>query len=64
MKSFYVSEGVLEMRLVESLQMAKSLREGADYENTFDKDSAEARAEAQDPYRLIGGTVSRTARVY
>ena len=35
MKAFYVSEGILEMRLVESLQMAKTLREGADYENTL-----------------------------
>ncbi|MBF0483114.1 MAG: HEPN domain-containing protein [Candidatus Omnitrophica bacterium] len=42
MKAFYVSEGILEMSLVESLQMAKSLREGADYDNTFDSDSAEA----------------------
>lgn len=40
MKSFYVGEGTLEMRLVEALQMAKALREGADYENTFDADSA------------------------
>lgn len=42
MKVFYVSEGVLEMRLVESLQMAKAMREGADYENTFDPKSATA----------------------
>ena len=40
MKEFYVSEGKMEMRLAESLQMAKALRESADYENTFDKDSA------------------------
>ncbi len=40
MKEFYVSEGKLEMRLAESLQMAKALRESADYENTFDEDSA------------------------
>ena len=40
MKVFYVSEGKLQMRLAESLQMAKSLREGADYDNTFDKNSA------------------------
>jgi uncharacterized protein (UPF0332 family) len=49
MKSFYVSKGVLEMRLVESLQMAKALREGADYENTFDAESAKALvAQAQE----------------
>jgi uncharacterized protein (UPF0332 family) len=40
MKEFYVSEGKLEMRLAESLQMAKALRESADYDNVFDKDSA------------------------
>lgn len=40
MKAFYVSEGILEIRLVESLQMAKAMREGADYENTFDPKSA------------------------
>ena len=40
MKSFYVSEGKMEMRLAESLQMARSLRESADYDNVFDKNSA------------------------
>ena len=45
MKAFYVSEGILEIRLVESLQMAKALREGADYENTFDPKSAKALIE-------------------
>ncbi len=57
MKSFYVSEGVLEMRLVESLQMAKSLREGADYENTFDKDSAESMVEQAAEFVKIAGEV-------
>ena len=28
------------MRLAESLQMARSLRESADYDNVFDKNSA------------------------
>lgn len=40
MKEFYVSEGKMEMRLAESLQMAKALRESADYDNIFDKNSA------------------------
>jgi uncharacterized protein (UPF0332 family) len=40
MKAFYVSEGKMEMRLAESLQMAKSLRESADYDNVFDKNSS------------------------
>lgn len=42
MKAFYVSAGVLEIRLVESFQMAKVLREGADYDNTFDPESAKS----------------------
>ena len=33
-------EGKLEMRLAESLQMAKALRDSADYDNIFDKDSS------------------------
>lgn len=44
-KIFYVSEGVLEKRLVESLQAAKAMREDADYENTFDAKSAKALVE-------------------
>ncbi len=40
MKSFYVSQGKLEMRLAESLQTARALRESADYDNVFDKNSA------------------------
>lgn len=45
MKVFYVGEGILEMRLVESFQAAKAMREGADYENTFDGESAKALIE-------------------
>ena len=45
LKAFYVREAVLEMRLVESLQAAKAMREGADYENTFDAKSAKALVE-------------------
>ena len=40
MKAFYVSEGKMEMRLAESLQTARALRESADYDNAFDKNSA------------------------
>ena len=45
MKALYVSKNLLEMRLVESFQMAKALREGADYENTFDAETAAALLE-------------------
>ena len=57
MKAFYVSEGILEMRLVESLQMAKALREGADYENTFDPESAKALVEQAEEFVRIAGEV-------
>lgn len=40
MKSLYVSQGKLEMRLAESLQTARALRESADYDDVFDKNSA------------------------
>ena len=40
MKTFYVSEGKMEMRVAESLQTARALRESADYDNAFDKKSA------------------------
>jgi len=37
LKAFYVAEGKISMRLAETLQMAKALRESADYDNIFDK---------------------------
>ena len=59
MKAFYVSEGVLEMRLVESLQAAKAMREGADYENTFDPKSARALVEqAEEFLEIAEGVIS------
>lgn len=42
MKHFYVADGKLRMSLLDSLQMAKALRENADYDNTYDLDSAQA----------------------
>ena len=57
MKAFYVSEGILEIRLVESLQMAKALREGADYENTFDSKSAKALIEQAKEFLEVAGNV-------
>lgn len=57
MKAFYVSKGVLEMRLVESLQMAKALREGADYENTFDPESAKALVAQAQEFVLVAESV-------
>ncbi|MDD4203313.1 MAG: HEPN domain-containing protein [Candidatus Omnitrophica bacterium] len=44
-KALFVAEKLLDIRLVEVLQMAKTLRENADYENEFSQDSAETLAE-------------------
>jgi len=44
-KVLFVSEKLLDIRLVEVLQMAKTLRENADYENEFSQDSAETLVE-------------------
>jgi hypothetical protein len=44
---------VLEMRLVESLQTAKMLRGGADYENTFDPESAKALVDQAEEFVKI-----------
>ena len=57
MKVFYVSEGVLEMRLVESLQAAKAMREGADYENTFDVKSARALLDQAEEFLKVAEKV-------
>ena len=59
MKIFYVSEGILEMRLVESLQAAKAMREGADYENIFDSKSARALVEQSEEFLKVAETVLR-----
>lgn len=45
MHALFVNENLLPARLVESFQMAKALREGADYENTFDTETAVSLAE-------------------
>ena len=57
MKSFYVSEGKMEMRLAESLQMARSLRESADYDNVFDKNSAVSLVEQAVEFVKVAQTV-------
>ncbi len=41
LKTLFVAEKLLDGRLVEAMQMAKTLRENADYENEFSKSSAE-----------------------
>ena len=57
MKSFYVSKGVLEIGLVESLHMAKVLRENADYKNDFDTKSAQSLATQAEEFVKIATDV-------
>jgi len=45
LKALFVAEKLLDIRLVEAMQMAKTLRENADYTNEFSKSSAEALVE-------------------
>lgn len=40
LRSLYVAEGLLDANLLESLQLAKRLRENADYYGEFSKDAA------------------------
>ena len=62
MKAFYVAEGILEMRLVESLQAAKTLREGADYDNIFDSKSAKALVNQAEEFVKVAGEVVSAAK--
>ena len=39
-RAIFVARAILDVRMVEAFQMAKALREEADYENEFSKDSA------------------------
>ena len=41
-KSLFVLEGLLDINLVEAIEVAKTLRENADYDNEFSKAAAEA----------------------
>ncbi len=40
MRTLYVDEGLLSFRLIESFQLAKTLRENADYYGDFSKEAA------------------------
>lgn len=44
-KALFVDERVLDIRLIEALKTAKTLRENADYDNEFSKSSAETLVE-------------------
>lgn len=57
MKAFYVHENLIEARLVESFQMAKVLREGADYENTYDAETAISLADQAGEFVKVAQTI-------
>jgi len=42
LRTFFVEERLLDVSLVEAIQTAKVLRENADYENEFSKESAQS----------------------
>lgn len=44
-KTLFVAEGLLDIRLVEAIQIAKTLRENADYESEFSKESSQGLLE-------------------
>lgn len=50
MRAIFVARGVLEVRLVEAFQTAKILRENADYENEFSKQSASGLVEKAEQF--------------
>lgn len=41
LKVFFAAEGLLDIRLIEAIQIAKTLRENADYDNEFTKEGAQ-----------------------
>jgi len=45
LKTLFLSEKLLDVRLVEAMQMAKTLRENADYASEFSKSSADVLVE-------------------
>lgn len=45
LRTLFVSQRLLDVRLIEAMQMAKILRENADYENDFSASGAEALVE-------------------
>lgn len=53
MRAIFVEKGMLDVRLVEALQTAKVLRENADYENEFSKQSAKGLAEKAEEFLVV-----------
>lgn len=54
MKALFVADRVLDVSLVETFQMAKSLRENADYDNEYSKKSAESLVEKAKEFLTVG----------
>ena len=54
MKALFVAEGLLDVTLVEAFGMAKVLRENADYDNEYSKDSAKSLVDKAKKFFLAG----------
>lgn len=54
MKALFVAERVLDLRLVEAFQAAKSLRENADYDDEYSKESAESLVDKAGKFLAAG----------
>lgn len=50
MRAIFVEKGLLDVRLVEAFQTAKALRENADYENEFSRESAKSLVDKADAF--------------
>lgn len=59
MRAIFVEQGILDVRLVEAFQTAKVLRENADYENEFSKESAKELLEKAEQFYICAQTILR-----
>ncbi len=57
MKALFVAEGLLDVTLVEAFGMAKVLRENADYDNQYSKESALSLVEKAKDFLAAGKSV-------
>ena len=53
-KALFVAEGLLDLNLVEAFAMAKVLRENADYDNEYSKESAASLVEKTKKFLTAG----------
>lgn len=54
MKALFVADGLVDVTLVEAFAMAKVLRENADYDNEYSKESAKSLVEKAQKFFAVG----------